>query len=307
MKTRYLKIILMLIFLIGFNYSFGQENFSEKDTLRIGIPINYLDSSIKPRDAKAAFTMWTNYYSQSLKEKIGLELEMKFYLYENINDLKRDVIDEFLDLVSIATYEYLTFDGLENYEIKLSGLKGTGKNSNYLVICNIDSEFRQMKDLDEMNFYSNVRDKNNLMNLWLKKILFEEGVKDSRKFMDNMKLELEQNQIIYSVFFDKKVAGLVRKDVLELVSTLNPQIKNKIKILHQSKDYVENVTVLKKALSDRLKRIIIENSTRFHETVKEEQLLSFFKVNRLVELEESDLKNSKELLEEIYEIQKLQK
>ncbi|MGD8781169.1 MAG: PhnD/SsuA/transferrin family substrate-binding protein [Ignavibacteria bacterium] len=301
---RYDLQILFLFYFICTVSNYGQNSDNLKDTLWIGIPSSYLDATIKERDAKAAFKIWTDYYSGSLEKKSDVNIVMKFILYEGNKTIENDIISQKLDIVSLPVYEYFTGKGIENYEVKLSGLRSQSKFTKFLIIINTGSGIKTIKNFLDLEIYIPSGEKNSLMILWLKKILYENGVNAGGNLLDKITTVDDEKKIIYSVFFDKNRAAIIRKDVLELVAELNPQLKKKIYVLAESDNYIENVTLLRKSLSDKLRRIIITNATKFHETTKELQIMNLFKVNKLVEITGEELQSSIELLKYIKSYEK---
>ncbi len=131
--------------------------------------------------------------------------------------------------------------------------------------------------------------------LFLNTLLLENGLSEIKQHFAVIMEKRIFSQVILAVFFGQADAGIVTDFSFDTIAELNPQIRNRLKIIAASPPVVHAVSILRKDIDDETKKTVMDLISRLDESAEGQQVLTLFKIDRMVPIYESDLSSMVEL------------
>ena len=136
--------------------------------------------------------------------------------------------------------------------------------------------------------------------IWLNNLLLKENLPEVDLFFSNVNVTDSPNMTVLPLLFDNATACIITLESLNLLNDLNPQVKNKLKIIKESPGYLLSLSCATPNIykdKDYLE-MISESSENLKKTSEGRQILSIFKFDRILEFKEEFLEGTKRLLNE---------
>jgi ABC-type phosphate/phosphonate transport system substrate-binding protein len=248
----------------------------------------FLDVDMK--DAVAALDVWVNEWST----KEGFIAQNN--IYDNLNMLIKDFQEGKLDFGIVKSLDYLKIRKAINSELAMTHVKGGKKTIRYYLLVRSDSGISNMRDLKNRKL--TVRKGDDMGLLYLNTILLENKQPEVDKLFSFIDVKGRSSQVILSVFFGQSDACLTSDVTYKTMIELNPQVKEKLRILSSSEELVEGVNFFRKDYNENNKKIVLDRSQTMQNTTRGKQILLLFKIEKVAPLAEKDLDSVKRLLGE---------
>lgn len=175
--------------------------------------------------------------------KVNPEYKLNIIFYEDKNKAINDFVSN--KILTLKAHPFLYFKHkkkLNNMLIKKSFLSSNNQEvQQFYLIAN-----NQIKDpFKNLNKYKLLAmgGKNNGM-LWLKYLYYKEFKKSFYNNIKKITHVSKENRILNKVFFEENSIGIITKNSYDLLLEINPQLKNRIKILKKSKRIFVQVIIL---------------------------------------------------------------
>lgn len=272
--------------------------------LRVGVKQSY-SMELKQQDFKAAFTIWNNMYTKGLKENYNVDVDLQFSLYEDLNSLETDLLNDKIDLIGLPIHEYFELSSADRFETVLTGISSDSKYEQFVLLVHEDSGIEDIEDAEGEKVFISSDPLSELMKIWLEVFLHKNGLPNSENFFSSLSAVEKESMAIYSLFFNKRDCALIKKTSFDITGELNPQIKSKLKVISLSPEFILNVVAIKKGYDNKVKQFYINLSTGLHLVPEHKQVLDLFKMKEIVTINEDELLNVKELFKEFRSLNKL--
>lgn len=293
------KIIsILFVFVSVYSILSGQ---TDKDPIKISIGYSSLVfHEIKPQDASAAIITWTDVLKKNLymgKKERGEWVSFLFFSYEELeSSLKRRDVD----LVTVTSYDYFLLKEKFPLIPAIAGVINDNIFSNYILLTRNDSGINTLFDLEKKILIQPKDEFNPLLNIWLSTLLASRKLPVKELFFSKLKIEEKESNCIYSVFFKKTDCAIVQKSVFNTVSLLNPQILRSIKIIETSPNLVLSFTALRQDTEPNRIKLFFDVAKNIQSTTEGKNILNVFKIKRLVDISDTELLPTRQLIEEYY-------
>jgi ABC-type phosphate/phosphonate transport system substrate-binding protein len=200
-----------------------------------------------------------------------------------------------IDMATLRTLDYLRMKKnlyMEPFFVTANQVKDGQQR---LLIVRKDRGITKVTQLKDriVNAPSRLRDEISFM--WLDILLAREGIAEREKFFQQVRETNKASQAVLPVFFKQIDSALVKRSGFEMISTLNPQLKEDLFILANSKSFLGDVFCVRKNLDESLKRALIEKAPTLHETPSGKQMFTLLQVDRIIPFQPSYLDNLVEL------------
>jgi ABC-type phosphate/phosphonate transport system substrate-binding protein len=248
----------------------------------------FLDVDMK--DAVAALDVWVN----ELSAKEGFIAQNN--IYEDLNLLAKDFQQGKLDFGLVKSLDYLKIKKAINPEIAMTYIKGGKKTIRYHILVRFDSGISNVGGL--RNKKLTMRKGDDMGILFLNTLLLKNKQPESDKTFSFIDAKMRSSQVILSVFFGQSDVCLATDVSYRTMIELNPQIKEKLRIISSSDELVEGVNFFRKDYDEHSKKIVLERSQSLKETARGKQILLLFKIEKVALIEEKDLDTVRSLLSE---------
>lgn len=285
--------ILIILGIIYFSVSainYGQHIYDGLFELRLGTS-NVIFQDVDPKDGQAAFIVYTKKIEKRISEKRGFNTTLKYHNYNTIDEIKKALRLNEIDVLSITTDQY--FELVPEFELELftAASQLNGIFTQYALIGNksvgssIDKFAGKRIDIPSVfNGFIPIK--------WLTLIL-KENIENYFRVVNFPETE---SSSIYNVFFGKSDCAIVRKSVLTTICELNPQLKNSIVEIELSPQILPSLLVYVKNADKKLLDLVLKESKELHLSDEGRTILKIFKATKIVEINKSDLESVKSIV-----------
>ncbi len=242
-------------------------------TEEVHMGILYKKIFISKKEANISVELWRK---QIKEKKLDLSWKISFYDDEKkiLEDYEKGIISS---MVLDSTFYFKAKKRLD----KLTVLKWVINRANnkfikYYLIKNKESNFN-LQNLNAQNIFYYTE----LERVWVEKFIYEK-FNNSKKILKKLKRTKKPKKLLYNVFFDKDNIAIVPKDLYESMIELNPQIKNKVEIISESKEiFFTSMGLVRKSKNEKIKNLILELMQKLEQNPRSFDFLTFIGINRV--------------------------
>ena len=228
-----MKLILINILIILFSVSlFGQTTKENNPkTIRLIISLNSFHN-VKTEDAQALAQILANHMIKTH----SLDYDFIVETPESIVDIENATSKGF-DFIILTTEEYLNLNKKLPLEPFVTNYSESNIGYKYHLVVNKSISINDISQLKNETINVLSRRNQKAPFLWLDYLLKNKGLPSQKKYLKEVVVDYKATNVLLPVFFKKAKACIVTEVSLNLLSELNPGIKNDIKILYSS-DYI---------------------------------------------------------------------
>lgn len=262
-------------------------------------PIKYGFSSttfaeVDRNDAVTALKTWFDL----LCEESGIDYVSEVYIYDSVELILEAIKNDKIDFVIVSPMELLQIKDKCSIIPVYFGLLDGKPDAVELLLVNADSKITSVNQLKGKTLlwerYSNGR----IPMIWLETILLKNMLPETGKFFHSVRQLEKVSQAVLPVFFRQADACIVRETAFETMVELNPQIGRKLVAIASSSPLLIGAICYREGFNENDLNIITKSALNLHTSVRGKQVLSIFKIDRLVSFIDSTLETTKEIIEE---------
>lgn len=134
--------------------------------------------------------------------------------------------------------------------------------------------------------------------IYLQVALARKGIKNYRLFFSSIHKKKKEKASVLELFLGDVDACVVSDTVFGAMSGLNPQIKEKLKILESSGEIAHGLIFVRADMPEKDQRLLSRQLVKLHESKIGRQTLAIFKTTKMVPARESDYDYLRELYNE---------
>jgi len=262
------------------------------ESLRIGFTQNAFQS-MNRNDVEASFKAFV----ETVGRKNGYLIAAQVQIFDDLAEYAAAIRSGAIQLAIVDAWNYQTMD-FQNRAQPLFVSKGeAGLGRRYLMVARQDSGLNTLADLrgKQITLFSVAN--SNLGRYWLETLLLTNRLGTLAEFFGDVEVAGKPSLALLPVFFGKKSAGLVDEAGLKVMRELNPQVGKELKVLATSEPLVNSIIYLSTTgwSSETYRNDIIRGLAQLHEEPVGQQILTLFKVARLVPYEEQQLETIRRL------------
>jgi ABC-type phosphate/phosphonate transport system substrate-binding protein len=240
----------------------------------------------------------TKVWADAIAKKKYPDAATTSMIFGSLPEMEKAVRDGKVDMVTLLTREYLLLEGkipLEPYFVS----ENRGKlNEECLLLVHNSSGIRNLEELAKKNILITETHKACLGKVWLENILMGAGYASLEVFFGKVDTMRKPSQAVLPVFFRQADACLINSDGYDTMVELNPQIKRDLRIIAKSTAYTTSVICIRTGFKLPLRQILIDSLKGLHVDPKGQQILTLFKVEKLVPFEPSYLESVRRLVQD---------
>ncbi len=265
--------LLSFIFLIAL-FSPGMAATVSGEVVRVGIsPQAVFNANVN--DVLATIKVW----SQNAVKAHGLQAAFDVNIVESAARLRNELKEERLEIV-VASIDEIESSDFVFDTVFISIAKGSFP-VRYVLVVHRDSAISTPEELDNKVVAIPHGDFMQLAELWFD-TCFQKNARTPASFSLTKKTDLENiSKAAMQVFFRQIDAAVIRRDTLNSMEQLNPQIKKDLLVIRESEPLMPMVLVFRPswqtALRDSMEKVLSE----LHTTPLGEQILMVFHCIRL--------------------------
>jgi ABC-type phosphate/phosphonate transport system substrate-binding protein len=235
--------------------------------------------NVDPRDAIGLSKVWIQTADRTMKNSVPSNV----VFLKDLEDIERALKNNRVDIVVLIAQEFAQLRERVPLSAVLSADYGRHFYDELLLLVRNDSGIIRMEHMRGKTIRIESGQKGTIPILWLDSYLLARYATDSRSFFANITEYPRASQVIMPVFFKQSDACLASRDSLETMSELNPQIGRSLRILETSPGFVTGLLAVRRDISNPRRDAMVKTILDIHNDPKGRQLLTVFRINRLVE------------------------
>jgi len=227
-------------------------------------------------DARVVTKLW----SDMVVKKRGGKAETK--IYYDLSEMERDLKAKKVDLVILISNEFVELRSRAPLDPLMVSSRDNTLYEELLLLVRKDSGIKTLQDLKNRVFILQKGQYAVVHITWIEMLLMREGIHDVRTFFASIKEATRYSQALMPVFFRQADACIVTRHNFDVMSELNPQLRAELMVLASSPSVVGGVIAVRKDYSARHKETIRDLLESLHTDPQGKQLLTLFRMNKLV-------------------------
>lgn len=271
-----------------------QEVSADLDSFRV-MYSDAIFSEVDIRDARVAIELWT----MELSKQLDIPLIPKTTIVTEMNTLIDAVLKGEVDMVAIQSIDYLRIRNRLELDPALIGIKGESYQEELVILVHQESRIRVLEDLKGLSISTPIGPgRNTIMHLWLETLLDRSFGIGIDSFFTELKHVMKPSQSILSVFFRQADACIVTRRSFDVMVELNPQVGRNLHVVVSSRGFVRYLFCFRKGCDARLRDTVTEAALSLESMTKGKQILTLFKLDRVIEYQPYHMENVIQLLDE---------
>ncbi|HNV69495.1 MAG TPA: PhnD/SsuA/transferrin family substrate-binding protein [Candidatus Ozemobacteraceae bacterium] len=264
-----------------------------KRQLRLGYSGTTI-SKVDVNDAKVAMKLWTEKFSSEEGSNFAAEV----FIFNSVDEMKQAVVRGEIDLVAMTTQEYLDLKNEIPLQPAYTAVVGTTQFDRLVLATHRDSPIKSIADLKGKRLNLENYGSGELSTMWLDCLLLRQKLPPSATFLQEVKTFDKASPAVLPVFFQKVEACIAREYSLSVLTELNPQIGKSLRIIEQSPLYQRGMVCFRQGFNKDWQDEITRSAFRLHESTKGQQILTLFKIDRIIPFDATALASVQELMTE---------
>jgi ABC-type phosphate/phosphonate transport system substrate-binding protein len=287
------------LFLVGLSLALvcgtsSTEGGSREDVLRLGYSRTLL-VDVNPADAQVS----TRLLAERIVERENRTTTVETTIFEDPEELRRALMADRLDMVSLLGYEFLELGDNVPIEPCFVPERGESVHDREILLVRTDRAEETLGDLEHAKVLIGVSHRNRMPLTWLDVVLLREGLPRSNVFFSAIVEVRNASHAVLPVFFGQADACVVTRASYETIVELNPQVSEVLTAIRMSPEMVIGVLCINsRSLNDRDAGLVRTSLASLHEDVRGAQMLSIFGIDRLTPFEPEYLESTRSLLAE---------
>jgi len=200
----------------------------------------------------------------------------------SLPELEKDIRSKEIDLVVLLPAEYLQMKGKVPLEPLFVSAKQKEVYDRLILVVRRDSGISSLSDLKGKTLIQQKGIYPAGLSLWLDTLLMRKEIRDPKRFFSKVRESMKPSSAILHVFFRHVDACVVTQSSFLVMTELNPQLDRELLILEKSPPRPSSIIAVRKGLSGRHRKSVHEILDTLDQSPEGKQLLTLFRMNRLV-------------------------
>ncbi|MRR06455.1 MAG: hypothetical protein EG828_05850 [Deltaproteobacteria bacterium] len=213
-------------------------------------------------------------------------------------ELEKGTSSKKIDLVVLLPAEYLQLREKVSLEPLFISVKNKDFYEQLVLVVRKDSGARSLADLKGTKLLQQGELSADGRSLWLDTLLMRQGVRNPKRFFANVRAPSKASASIFAVFFKRADCCVVAHRSLRVMAELNPQLSRELMVLEESPPWPISIVAVRKGLPAQDRQTIQEVLGTLDKSTQGKQLLTLFRMDRLVSFRPAYLTQMEKLFRE---------
>ncbi len=282
-------ILLTLFFSSCFSLLNAEVINTPDSVLRLGIYYPPISNEASRADVVVSFSLWVQEQAASVGVKAA---DIK--LFDSIEEMNNAFEAGEINLISAPPYSIAAHFKRDNLSDGFYGVRGPGKLNSVLLLARTDKNINSTRDMRQKRLI--IPEFHELAEVFIDTISLNNYHIPYTKLFSSITILNKDNRIVLDLFFDKADVALVNEGVFESMTELNPQLKEKIKIIASYPTKSKSYAYVNKNYIHRQK--IIDNYLNMIASARGRQFLNLYQQDILEACSVKELETYDELAKE---------
>lgn len=245
-------------------------------------------------DAQAATAVWAD----ALMQKWDLPFSSETLVFDDPQEVVKAIRDEQIDIVVLPPLQYVQIvDQVDIQPVLVSEAQGEVSHPLVLLVRR-DLGAVKLADLVGGDLVVALAGKGRIGRLWLEQVLADSGFAESRAFFSHIREVGKTAQAVLPVFLGEIDACLVPREQFETMVELNPQLDRKLMVVATSPAFCQTLVCVRANFDTVRRQLLIQKFQEIHSETLGRQILTLFRVERLVPFDASSVEATFALIRE---------
>ncbi|MEW8505426.1 MAG: PhnD/SsuA/transferrin family substrate-binding protein [Candidatus Thiodiazotropha sp.] len=225
-----------------------------------------------------------------------MDMKSEIKIYDDRNNLISDLYENRVDAVFTNVIDHFELEHLIDPEHIYTLIYGSSAEQKIYLLTRKKDNIRNLRDLQEKTI--SIPNGHYLGRLFLDVELRKSRLPGLESFFSGIESTIDTNTAVVNLFFGKNDCALVSDIAFELAVELNNQIFQDLEVLIASKNMVPQIIAINKNVPDSIYQRVDDFLVRAHENRRIKHLLTLFRAKKFIKLEQSQLNESRRLVDE---------
>lgn len=248
--------------------------------------------NVDPRDAIGAARTWI----RNVDRKIGIPSETRVVFFGSERETEEALARNEVDILIVIAEDFISLRDRFHLLPVLSADFGKNFYDEILLLVRADSGISNLGQLRGKTLKIEGGQKGMVPRRWLDSVLGSRYSADTTGFFRTTEQHPKASQTIMPVFFGQADACLTSCDSFTIMSDLNPQIGRQLRVLERSPGFVTGFIVVRKGCPNYWRDLMVKALQNSDTEVKGRQILTMFRINRLVPFRPEHLASVEKIL-----------
>jgi phosphonate transport system substrate-binding protein len=274
------------------------------DTAPIGAPdrdntlfFGYTPSvfyNVDPRDVIGLMDVW----ARMTEHKMNSGVKTVITIYKSTADAEKALRKNEVDVLVTIPEDFIRLRATYRLVPILSADYGSHFYNELLLLVRGDGGITGIEQLRGKSLIVDIGQQGSIPMKWLDSLLIARVSSNAMKSFSKISECTKANQAVMPVFFRQADACLVNRNHYETMVELNPQLGRQLRILEQSPGFVTGIIAIRKEVNTQTRDNLVTALQGIHTDPKGKQLMTLFRINRLVPFKPEHLVSVEKVLRE---------
>jgi len=247
-------------------------------------------------NSQAAARLWSNLV---IRNNNG---SAETRIFQNCSEMEKELKEGKIDLLILLSNEYLGLKNRGLLEPLFISARGEELYDTFILITRKDSGIHSVVDLRGKAFLQQSGSHCEIHRLWFDMLMMKQGVHEPGRFFSFLKDVIGPSQAVMPVFFKRADACILSRRSFDVMAELNPQLRRDLQIIEASTPVATGVICIRKGCDRVQRERLIEVLETLDRDVEGRQLLTLFRMSRLVPFRPEYLTSVEAFLKEYNEL-----
>lgn len=250
--------------------------------------------NVDPKDLVGLMEVWTRTVDLKMKNSVKTTI----IAYKTFAEAEKALSRNEVDVLVMIPEEYIRLRAKSHLTAVLSADYGMHFYNELFLLVREGGGVTGIEQLRGKSMIVDVGQQGSIPIKWLDSLLTAQVSSNAQGFFRSMTEATKSSQVVMPVFFGQADACLVSRSHYETMVEMNPQLGQKMRILEKSPGFVTGVLAMRKDLQKTTRDAIVKTLSEMHTDPKGKQIMTLFRINRLIPFMPEHLTSVEKVLKE---------
>lgn len=223
-------------------------------------------------------------------------------IFQNQAELDRQLKTGKVDLIVLLPNEYLTLANRSLVEPLYISTRTKELYEALLLVTRKDNGISSVRGLKGKTLIHPKGSPNAVHRLWLEILTMRHGIRDPERYFSSIKDVISSSQALMPVFFRRADACVITRNSFNLMAELNPQLRDQLRVIEETAPMAMALVCIRKSCDQWKREQLIEILDTLDHTTEGKQLLTLFRMSRLIPFRQTYITENEAFLKQHSEL-----
>lgn len=250
--------------------------------------------NVDPKDLTGLIDVFARMTERKMKHGVKTSVVM----YDSLSATEKALSRNEVDILVMIPEEFARLRPIFRLEPIMSADYGDHFYNELLLLVREGSGVTEIGHLRGKSLLVDVGQQGTVPMKWFDSLLRARFSSNAKGFFGSINENIKSSKVIMPLFFGQVDACLVSRNSYEISAELNPQLRRKLRILERSPGFVTGIIATRKDLGKLKRDVIVKTLTEMYTDPKGKQIMTLFRINRLVPYKPEHLSSVEKIMRE---------